>query len=355
MKKIIYFFLISCAFLQALTLDEKYPSYSYVFNEFEVDFSYINNKEFIHFVKKHEKNLKRFYKKSLKRGKKVLPKMQGLLIEEGLSDLFTYQSMIESGFSSKIVSSKKAVGLWQFMPKTAKQYKLKISKKYDERCDLKSATSSAMTYLQKLHKDFGKWYLAVMAYNCGEGRLAKSIKKAHSKDIDILTNSKLKYLPKETREYIQKILLIAMIGENETLGLLGEPEVILEEESPIDVQITQGTTLQDIATLLEVDMSLLKRLNRGKITTNLLIPAEKVYAFYLKYEGCPKKSIEEKNSSFMVMHSVKLGDTLEKIAKKYGTTKDLIKKSNHLQDDFLIVNSGLVIAVEQEVFKKLSS
>lgn len=199
--------LIVTSAIFALSLESKYPSYSYVFNEFDVDTSYIYDEDFVSFVKKNESGLKRFYKRSLIRGEEILPMLQGLLIEDGVSDLFIYLSMIESGFSTDVVSPKKAVGLWQFMPKTARQYNLTVCSTYDERCDTVSATSAAIRYLNKLHKQFGKWYLAAMAYNCGEGCVSRAIKKAGTDDLTILTDDYLKYLPKETRDYIKKSYL----------------------------------------------------------------------------------------------------------------------------------------------------
>ena len=206
----------------ALSIEDKYPSCSYVFHEFDVDETYLYDEDFISFVTNHEKTMKRFYKNSLQRGKEVLPTMQGLLVDDGVSDLFIYLSMVESGFSSDAVSPKKAVGLWQFMPATAKDYNLSICNSYDERCDTVSATSAAINYLNKLHKQFGKWYLAAMAYNCGEGCVNKAIKSAGTDDISVLLDNRLKYLPRETREYLKKILLVAMIGENLTLGFGNE-------------------------------------------------------------------------------------------------------------------------------------
>jgi len=355
LKFIIPFLMVTTLFLEALPLDEKYPSYSYVFNEFDVDFGYINNKEFISFVKKREKGLRRFYNRSLKKGKKILPKLQGMLLEDGVSDLFTYLSMVESGFSSKIVSSKKAVGLWQFMPATARHYKLKVDKKCDERCNIKRSTTAAINYLTKLHKQFGKWYLAAMAYNCGEGRLQRAIKKAKSDNIEVLTNNRLKYLPKETREYIQKILLISMIGENITLGFV-EPE---EESFPnsIEVEISQNTTLLEIAKLLNLKLNVLQKINKHKTKNKIFIPSDKVYAFYLRYEDEITKAIikPKELNTFMLMYTVNMGDTLEKIAKKYHTTIESIKTTNHLEDDFLVLHSTLVILVDKEFFDKLSS
>ena len=179
-SKIFIFIVSFYCMLNASSLESRYPSYSYVFSEFDVDDDYLYNDEFIDFVKANESKLKRFYRHSLRRGKSLLPIMQGKLLEDSVSDLFIYLSMVESGFLTNAISPKKAAGLWQFMPNTAKQYNLEKYNNYDERYDTVSATKAAIKYLDKLHKQFGKWYLAAMAYNCGEGRLTKAIKKAGS-------------------------------------------------------------------------------------------------------------------------------------------------------------------------------
>jgi len=344
--------------LVASSLESKYPSYSYVFHEFDVDESYLYDDDFIQFVQTHEKQLKGFYKRSLLRGEALLPMIQGQLLEDGVSDLFIYLSMIESGFSTDIVSPKKAVGLWQFMPATAKHYNLTVCKSYDERCDAISATRAAIKYLNKLHKQFGKWYLAAMAYNCGEGCVSKAIKKAGSDELSILTNSHLHYLPKETRDYIKKILLVAMIGESSAIGL---DETVESENGFIQVEVDSSTSIAKIAKLINMDKESLLRLNHafinGKIPANkafytLTIPIEKIYAFYLRYEPATIKT--EVSKSHMITHYVKLGETLESIAKQYEADVAEVRVVNHLEYPYLAVDSLLVIPVTQKIFEKQS-
>lgn len=365
-KRILSLYVLSVCTVFALSLEQKYPSYTYVFNEFDVDQSYLYNEDFIAFVTKHEKNLSVFYKNSLQRGKEVLPTMKGLLVEDGVSDLFIYLSMVESGFSSDAVSPKKAVGLWQFMPATAKDYNLSICYSYDERCDTVSATSAAINYLNKLYKQFGKWYLAAMAYNCGEGCVSKAINNAGTDELSVLSDSRLKYLPYETREYIKKILLVAMIGENLTLGF-GNEEHDGWEETLIQVDVHPGTSLKEIASLLKMDETKLLKLNRGlkngivphdRPVYKIMIPIEKVYAFYLRYDqqislkqplASPKRY-----KSHMVSHNITLGETLESIAREYEADVEEIKASNHLTDEYLTVGKMLVIPVTQDIFEKVA-
>ena len=344
-------------FIYATSLQSKYPSYSYVFNEFDIDKSYINEEPFLKFVNSHERSLKRFYKASLKRGKDILPTMQGLLLKDDISDLFVYISIVESGLKSNAISSKKAVGLWQFMPKSAKYYNLDISKGYDERCDTLCSTSAAIRYLRKLHKKFKKWYLAIMAYNCGEGRLQKAINKAGSDDLTILTNSRSKYLPKETREYINKIILMAMIGESSHIDFGS----INYDREVIKVEVPSGVSLKKLAKELKMDTQILLSLNKSfkngivpkkKKIYKIVIPLDKVYEFYF-LDNFNKIELKKKKL-YMISHIVKLGDTLSSIAKSYSTTISEIKDANYLSDDYLVVGSILIVPVVKSIFDKVS-
>ncbi len=368
-KRSLLFFFLVLSTLNASWLESKYPSYSYVFTEFDVDESYIYDDAFVSFVMKNEKKLKRFYQHSLIRGKEILPTMQGLLVEDGVSDLFIYLSMVESGFTTDAVSPKKAVGLWQFMAATAKQYDLVVCNSYDERCDTVFATSAAIAYLNKLHKQFGKWYLAAMAYNCGEGCMERAIRRAGTDDLSILTDNNLKYLPRETREYIKKLLLVSMIGENVTLDFGTDMHAGLED-TLIRVDVSGGTSLEQLAKLLKMKEKQLFNLNKSfknallpkeKAVYKITIPIEKVYAFYLRYELPKKKKSDQKTDnktlklkSHMISHYVAWGETLESVAKLYHADSEEIMLSNHLKNDFLVLDSLLVIPVSQNIFEKIS-
>lgn len=343
------------AYAYAIDLAKKYPSYTYVFNELDVDRSYIYDGEFANFVIKNEQSLRTFYKRSLQRGRDILPMMKKRLLTQGMSDLFIYLSMIESGFSSKAVSPKKAVGLWQFMPATAKEYDLSVCNREDERCDPSAATSAAISYLNRLYKQFGKWYLAAMAYNCGEGCLTRAIEHAQTDDLAILTDENLKYLPKETRNYIKKILLVTMIGENSTLGF-GTVDDNSLENTLTEVEVPVGTSLKNLATQLNMRYTVLQKLNQkiksGIVTQekhHLVIPLEKVFAFYLKYD---MQNTSVPSKGYMISHYVKMGETLESIAKHYDTDALSIFKANGLEDEFLNLDQFLVVPVDKKVFDR---
>jgi len=341
----------------ASVIEQKYPNYKYIFNEFDVDEAYLYNEDFVLFVQKNQYHLKKFYKRSLKRGKEILPMMKNLLVEDGVSDLFIYLSMVESGFITDAVSPKKAVGLWQFMPATAKHYDLTIDYLYDERCNAVSSTQAAIRYLNKLHKQFGKWYLAAMAYNCGEGCVSRAIKRAGTDELSILTGEHVKYLPRETREYIKKILLVAMIGEKGNVVNNIESITVQNNEELIEVEVPSGSSLKRLAKLIKIDYSKLKSLNphikkeeilQKKIIYKMYIPLDKIYAFYLRYE---QLKVDISPKEHLLSYTVKLGDSIESIATHYETDIVSIMHTNHLEDDFLELDQILVIPVNKRVFE----
>ena len=361
LKQLIFGFILMLipAALFSASLAQRYPVYSYVFSEFDIDDDYIYNEDFEYFVQKHEKGIKRLYKRSMKRGETLSPMLKDHLMDKGLSDLFIYLSIVESGLSADAVSSKKAVGLWQFMPATAQHYKLDVCNSFDERCDPISATDAAVRYLKKLYAQFGKWYLAAIAYNCGEGRLQKAIKKAGSDELGILTDENDKFLPPETRNYIRKILLTALIGEGETMDFSAGGAS--DEDAPIQVKVPGGCDLKKLANILGMKLPALLRMNRqfkkgivppGKKHYTLTIPGDKVIPFYLKYD-INHDEMPKTFKPHLVSHVVKMGDTLESIASEYHASVEEIKEANNLEDDFLVLDSILLVPVTQKTFKEI--
>ena len=125
-----------------------------------------------------------------------------------------YLAMIESGFNPTAKSRVAATGLWQFMTPTARQYGLSVSRRADERKNPERATEAALAYLSDLHDRFGSWYLAAAAYNTGQGRVARIMKQVtgRTKGTDADFYRIAARLPKETREYVPKLVAAARIG-----------------------------------------------------------------------------------------------------------------------------------------------
>lgn len=142
--------------------------------------------------------------------------ISGKLAKRGMPQDLIYLAMIESGFNPKARSPVKASGLWQFMGPTAKQYGLTVNKRVDERNNPSRSTDAALKYLSSLHDRFGSWYLAAAAYNTGEGRVSRVLKQVTGRtrgtDADFYRIASR--LPKETRDYVPKLIAAARIGNN---------------------------------------------------------------------------------------------------------------------------------------------
>ncbi len=118
--------------------------------------------------------------------------------------------MLESNLQTQAISNRGAVGLWQFMPGTAKQFGLKWHAGYDGRKDVKASTKAALNYLEYLHKKFNyDWMLTLAAYNAGEGTVERAIKR--NKKAGKPTSFWFLKLPKQTREYVPKFLALTQM------------------------------------------------------------------------------------------------------------------------------------------------
>jgi membrane-bound lytic murein transglycosylase D len=165
------------------------------------------------------------FTKSLQRMDKYADMITGKLEAHDMPTDFAYLALIESDFNPNAKSRVKAVGMWQFMKGTAKTYGLAVGKKVDERKNPALATDAAIKYLTSLHDRFGSWYLAAAAYNSGEGTVQKAMKKVlgRTQGTDADFFKIMKALPKETQDYVPKLIAAARIGNDpEKYGLTVE-------------------------------------------------------------------------------------------------------------------------------------
>ena len=162
------------------------------------------------------------FKNSLVRMEKYEDMIMAKIDAKGMPRELIYLALIESNFNPTAKSPVKAVGLWQFMSPTARQYGLAVGRKVDERKNPAKSTDAALTYLTQLHERFGSWYLAAAAYNSGQGTVSKAMRtvtgKTKGTDADFFRI--MKKLPKETQDYVPKLIATAKVGmEREKYGL----------------------------------------------------------------------------------------------------------------------------------------
>ena len=158
------------------------------------------------FIVSYAKNGKMAVTKMGERAAVFLPMITAEVKRRGMPMEIALLPFVESGFAVKAVSSANAAGLWQFIPETGERYGLKKTASYDGRFNPYAATTAALDYLQDLHKRFdGDWLLALAAYNSGENRVSRLVRKQkkRGKPADFWS---LTALPKETREYVPRLL-----------------------------------------------------------------------------------------------------------------------------------------------------
>lgn len=199
-----------------------------------------------------------FFERYAERAGRFAPILGAILEEHGLPRDLIFLAMAESGFNTSAKSWAAAVGPWQFMPYTGKLYGLEQDWYKDERRDPIKATVAAARYLTKLYEDFGSWEVAAAAYNAGEGKLSKAITKYKSDDFwDI---SKGRYLKAETKNYVPKIMALAIIGKN--LKSFGFDDIDFHEPLDFDeITVKSGTDLIKLSEALQVDFEEIQRLN----------------------------------------------------------------------------------------------
>ncbi|WP_122892887.1 lytic transglycosylase domain-containing protein [Arcobacter peruensis] len=354
-----------------------------------------------------DRNHFHIYKRNLKNASIYIAKIKEVLNQEGLPSSFLYLSMAESNFKLDVRSSTGALGLWQFMPSTAKIYNLRNDEYVDERLDFVKSTHAASKYLKYHHKRFDKWYLAILAYNCGEGRVIEAITRAsidkyiriypnkeNSKKIkeyrktikeylrtkkdfykinkiykkikklnipltarDLLTiqsNLDRQYLPRESRAYLRKIVVLSMIANRNFLkkGYIFDRDI---NATLTTVKAKGGLHLRSIASVLNMKFSTLAKMNLH--IKQYIIPSDvKKYDInipYLKLERYNKNKNKIRSDSY-VIYRVKKGDTLSSIGNKFKVKYSFIKKFNELKTNKLSLKQKLVIPIYKNKVRKVT-
>lgn len=261
----------------------------------------------------------------------IRSRFRGLGVPEDL----VYLGIIESGYSNTAVSRANAVGMWQFIRSTARLYGLTIDAWVDERRDPFKATDAAGRYLADLNEVFGSWYLAAAAYNGGEGRVLRGIRRLSSL-ADTLTDatffdlSNRRYLRRETRDYVPKLIAATIIAKDpERYGLEGLPryEPLVFDE----ITVPAATGLDVVARLADTTSRALMELNpqyvRGVTPPNqsaiVRVPRGKGPLVLERYAALPPS--ERVN---FVEHVVRRGQTLSEIGRRYGVSVSVLRAAN---------------------------
>ncbi|RMD69699.1 MAG: LysM peptidoglycan-binding domain-containing protein [Gammaproteobacteria bacterium] len=250
---------------------------------------------------------------------------------------------VESAFHPLARSSKGAAGLWQFMPGTASRYGLPQSVWVDGRLDVMASTEAALDHLAYLHERFGDWLLAIAAYNCGAGAVARALafNRKHQRPLDIEALP----LPRETRRYVPKLLGLARVIEApHAYGITLPPipnEPLLqavEIDGPIAlIQVAEMSGLP-FETVVSLNPAYRYGIAPPGETHALLLPRERVPRFRAALASLP----QEERVRFG-KHRIRRGETLIGIARRYRIPVVLLKRFNRLQNHLIRAGDELVI------------
>ncbi len=265
-------------------------------------------------------------------------------------------AIVESGLNPLARSNRDAVGIWQFMPGTGKEFGLEINSMVDERCNPRLASRAAAQYLKRMYNIYGDWTLAIAAYNCGPGRVNRALSNSGVSldDAGRLFWDIYAYLPTETRGYVPLYMgATYAFAYHQAHGVtVPTPPMPIAVDT---IMIDRPLHLEQISSTIDIDIEVLKMLN-PEYTMQIIPATTKSYPLTLPVElftefDRQRDSIFAKDSLYLkeyvvhanidkkkneappvTMHTVKKGDTLSGIAKKYGCTVQQLMKWNNIKN-----------------------
>ena len=181
------------------------------------DFPITVNKQVLYYMELFQGKQRNYFTQWLARSSMYRPYIEAELKKARLPLDLVYLAMIESGFNPSAYSPAKACGLWQFIEGTGSRYGLRIDSWVDERREPEKATKAAARYLTSLYNQFGDWYLAVAAYNAGEGRVRGLLDRHEARSFDAIATR----LPAETQMFVPKVEATILRREGVALAKLG--------------------------------------------------------------------------------------------------------------------------------------
>ncbi len=308
---------------------------------------------------------KEFLSRVIGRSTYYFPIFESALDRYNMPMELKYLPIIESAMNPSATSPVGAKGLWQFMYATGKLQGLEISSYVDERMDPYKSTDAACRYLKKMYDMFGSWELALAAYNAGPGNVSKAIRYSGGKT----TYWEIRpYLPRETRNYVPAF--IGAVYAMNYAGLHGvkaemPPTTFFDVDT---IHATAAVGLYDVAQVLSIDSTLITLLNpqyklqhvpgpkEGK-TYSFVIPknaipayiafSDTLYAttaFRLKKAPLPPPTqVASGSGSSARIHTVRSGDTLGAIAKKYGVRVSDLQRWNGLRGTTIRIGQKLKV------------
>jgi len=290
----------------------------------------------------------------LNRGTRYRELIDEHLEREGLPGEFAYLPMIESGFSNTAVSHAGAVGMWQFMPETARDYGLRVDRWVDERRDPFRATDAAVRHIKDLNRTFGSSLVAAAAYNGGTGRLSRSLARlrgvslsegGHAKDQDFFALAGRGMVAKETQNYVPQLLAASIIGRDPTrFGFTVDtlPPITVDSvrlEKPIRLAVAEQALGLDQRTLAHLNPQFVLGVTPPGGAW-LRIPANADESAAQRLNALPSAPLHrlEDRPRYRLgeLVRVKRGDSLGDVARRHGVDEAALRRINAIPEWYRI-------------------
>lgn len=283
---------------------------------------------------------KGFFKRAWRRSGKYREHIVRKLDAAGMPSELSWLPLIESGFRPNALSEAKALGLWQFIRTTGAKYGLKRNRYIDERLDPYKSTDAAIKYLSRLHEIFGDWNMALAAYNCGEGRVLREIKRRGKKYFDNFWDI-YERLPRETARYVPRFLATLHIVKNPAKYGLDPARRASPPRFEI-VSVPKRIRLKDAAFRMGISEKVLTKLNpslRARVVPAenypLKVPPGKAGILAAGLDRI--RSVKYFAGGETLYHRIRPGETLSGIARRHRVSVRKIASANGIRVNSVIV------------------
>jgi membrane-bound lytic murein transglycosylase D len=235
--------------------------------------------------------------------------------------------MIESAYNPMALSRSRASGIWQFIPSTGKLYGMQQNWWLDDRRNVVTATEGALDYLQKLYAEFGDWYLALAAYNWGEGAIRRAI--AYNEKRGLPTDYLSLKMPAETRSYVPRLQAVKNIvndPEKFDLALADMPDApyftVVRTTKKMDVKVAADLAEMPLDEFLSLNPQHNRPVIAGADEATILLPYDKAELFAAKLELTDQPMVTWQ------AYKLRSGDSLQAVASRFGLSLETLRSVN---------------------------